>query len=127
MNPSIALAFCPTGKLRAAINLGNPILARLDAASQPAGVSVDLARAYAGELGVELELVVVDAAGKSVDIVTQAQADIGFSPSIRARRGHRLHRALCADRGPYLVGLAARQRRSGPRRPARGRGQGQRL
>ena len=79
MNPSIALAFCPTGKLRAAINLGNPILARLDAASgQPAGVSVDLARAYAGELGVELELVVVDAAGKSVDIVTQAQADIGF-------------------------------------------------
>ena len=82
MNPSIALAFCPTGKLRAAINLGNPILPA-GRGQRPARRRLGRpARAYAGELGVELELVVVDAAGKSVDIVTQAQADIGFSPSI---------------------------------------------
>ena len=41
MNPSIALAFCPTGKLRAAINLGNPILPAWTrpAASPPASRS----------------------------------------------------------------------------------------
>ena len=33
-----------TGKLRAAINFGNPILASKDAAGEPRGVSVDLAR-----------------------------------------------------------------------------------
>ncbi|MDB5830091.1 MAG: putative extracellular solute-binding protein, partial [Variovorax sp.] len=33
-----------TGKLRAAINFGNPILANRGAAGEPTGVSVDLAR-----------------------------------------------------------------------------------
>lgn len=30
----------PAGRLRTVINLGNPILARLDSAGQPAGASV---------------------------------------------------------------------------------------
>lgn len=65
--------------MRAAINLGNPILARWDdQAGQPFGVSVDLAKAFAQRLGVELDLVVVDAAGKSVDAVVNGRADIGF-------------------------------------------------
>lgn len=72
-------AFTPTGKLRASINLGNPILANRDAATgEPVGVSIDLARAFAERLGVGIELVVFDTAGKSVDAVTQEQADIGF-------------------------------------------------
>lgn len=72
-------AFTPTGKLRASINLGNPILANRDPASgDPLGVSIDLARAFAGRLGVEVEWVVFDTAGKSVDAVTHEQADIGF-------------------------------------------------
>lgn len=74
-----ARAFTPTGRLRAAINLGNPILAGTDPATgAPRGVSVDLARAFAQRLGVEHELVVFDAAGKSVQAVTEEQADIGF-------------------------------------------------
>jgi polar amino acid transport system substrate-binding protein len=76
--PSIRSAFTPTGKLRAAINLGNPILANADAAGKPFGVSVDLATEFARLLGAELELVVVDAAGKSVDVVVAEDADIGF-------------------------------------------------
>jgi polar amino acid transport system substrate-binding protein len=40
----------PSGKLRAAINLGNPVLASRDAAGQPKGVSVDLARGSAYDL-----------------------------------------------------------------------------
>jgi polar amino acid transport system substrate-binding protein len=79
IDPRVVTAFAPTGKLRASINLGNPILANMDAATgQPAGVSVDLARAFAERLGVGIELVVFDAAGKSVEAVTREQADIGF-------------------------------------------------
>jgi polar amino acid transport system substrate-binding protein len=81
MKPSNTLlqAFAPTGKLRASINLGNPILAnKHPQTGEPLGVSVDLASALAQRLGVGLELVVFDAAGKSVEAVRGEQADIGF-------------------------------------------------
>jgi polar amino acid transport system substrate-binding protein len=79
IDSSIREAFTPTGKLRASINLGNPILANKDASTgKPIGVSVDLANEFAGRLGVEIELVVFDAAGKSVEALTQERADIGF-------------------------------------------------
>ncbi|SAI68936.1 extracellular substrate-binding protein [Bordetella ansorpii] len=78
MDAAIKQAFTPTGALRASINLGNPILAGRDAQGEPAGVSVDLARAFAELIGAPLELVVFDAAGKSVEAVTNEQADIGF-------------------------------------------------
>nr|WP_311527075.1 ABC transporter substrate-binding protein [uncultured Ralstonia sp.] len=78
IDSTLLAALAPTGVLRASINTGNPILARLDAQGQAAGVSIDLARALAERLGVALKLVVVDAAGKSVDVVSQEQADIGF-------------------------------------------------
>lgn len=97
MNPSIRSAFTPTGKLRACINLGNPILAGLDAAGQAAGVSVDLAGELAKLLDVELELVLVDAAGKSVEVVAADQADIGFF-AIDPLRGE--HIAFTA---PYVL------------------------
>lgn len=70
--------FAPKGAIRASINTGNPILARLDKDGKPAGVSVDLARRFAEQLGIELELVVFDAAGKSVEAVTRNEADFGF-------------------------------------------------
>ena len=73
-----AAALAPTGRLRACINLGNPILANRDAAGVVSGVSVDMATLLAQRLGVPLELVVVDAALKSVDTVKADQADIGF-------------------------------------------------
>ena len=83
----IITAFTPTGRLRASINLGNPILASQDAATgEVKGVSVDLARGFAQRLGVEVDLVVFDGAGKSVDAVTQEQADIGFF-AIDPKRG----------------------------------------
>jgi len=72
-------ALAPTGKLRASINLGNPVLAGRDSVSgQPVGVSVDLARAFAKLINVDIDLVVFDAALKSVDAVAKDQADIGF-------------------------------------------------
>jgi polar amino acid transport system substrate-binding protein len=79
ITPELVAAFTPAGRLRAAINLGNPILAnRHPVSGEPVGVSIDLARAFAQRLGVDVELLVFDAAGKSVDALTQEQADIGF-------------------------------------------------
>lgn len=76
---SLLAAFTPSGKLRAAINLGNPILANLDSATgQPFGVSVDLAHEFARRLGVDIEFVVFDGAAKSVAALANQQADIGF-------------------------------------------------
>lgn len=76
---SIVAAFAPTGRLRAAINVGNPILAGIDPdTGAPRGVSIDLAHALAQRLGVGVEPVVFDTAGKSVDAVTNEAADIGF-------------------------------------------------
>jgi polar amino acid transport system substrate-binding protein len=104
-DPRVVTAFAPTGKLRASINLGNPILANKDAATgQPAGVSVDLARGLAERLGVGIELVVFDAAGKSVEAVAQEQADIGFF-AIDPLRGQSIAftDAYVLIEGSYLV------------------------
>ena len=98
VDPAIVRGFAPTGKLRASINLGNPILANRDQASGLAvGVSVDLARALAERLGIDVELVVVDAAGKSVDVVANEQADVGFF-AIDPARG-----ASIAFTNPYVL------------------------
>ncbi|HWI83630.1 ABC transporter substrate-binding protein [Ramlibacter sp.] len=106
MQPTDAIraAFTPTGVLRAAINLGNPILAGRDAAGAPAGVSVDLAGELAARLGARLELVVFDAAGQSVAAVTQEQADVGFF-AIDPLRGAGLAftRPYILIEGAYLV------------------------
>ena len=78
-DPTLVKRLAPSGTLRAGINLGNPILARLDAATgKPAGVSVDLANGFAARLGLPIELVTFDAAGKSVEALTAQQVDIGF-------------------------------------------------
>jgi polar amino acid transport system substrate-binding protein len=78
-DPLTIAALAPTGKLRASINLGNAVLAGRDPVTgQPAGVSVDLARAFAERLEVDIELMVFDAALKSVEAVAKDQADIGF-------------------------------------------------
>lgn len=97
VDPSVIRSFTPTGTLRASINLGNPILAYKDPAGAPAGVSVDLARAFAATLGVELELVVFDAAGKSVQAVSEERADFGFF-AIDPRRGETI-----AFTEPYVL------------------------
>ena len=70
--------FAPSGRLRAAINFGNPILANRDAAGQPAGVSVDLARELARRLGVPVEFVTYDAAGKVVEGLKTGAWDVAF-------------------------------------------------
>ncbi|MCZ2495690.1 transporter substrate-binding domain-containing protein [Xylophilus sp. Kf1] len=77
--PAVAAALAPTGRLRASINLGNPVLAGRDQATgELSGVSVDLARELGRRLGVPVDLTAVDAAGRSVEVVRGGNADIGF-------------------------------------------------
>ena len=69
----------PTGKLRAAINFGNPVLAQKDPASgEPRGVSVDLAREVAKRAGIPLEVVPYPAAGRVTADATNDRWDIAF-------------------------------------------------
>jgi len=97
-------AFTPTGKLRASINLGNPILANRRENGEVFGVSIDLARELATRLGAELELVVVDGAAKSVDAVRSGRADIGFFAIDPARSdGIQFTPPYVMIEGSYLV------------------------
>lgn len=73
----LAAEAAPTGVLRLSINVGNPILAR-PAGEGAAGVSVDLGRAFAQRLGVDVQLRVVGTANESVELVRNRQADLGF-------------------------------------------------
>ena len=105
LHPDAAALLAPTGRLRASINLGNPILAGNDPATgEPRGVSVDLARALAQRLGVPLDLVTFPAATKSVDAVTSGVADVGFF-AIDPQRGAEIAftDAYLLIEGAYLV------------------------
>ena len=69
----------PTGKLRAAINLGNMVLAQKDPATgDMRGVTVDLARELARRVGLPLELVPFDAAGKVFEALKAGAWDVAF-------------------------------------------------
>jgi polar amino acid transport system substrate-binding protein len=78
-SPEAIAQLAPTGKLRAAINFGNPVLASKDPATGEArGVSVDLSRELAGRLGVPLEIVPYAAAGRVVEAAKNNAWDIGY-------------------------------------------------
>ncbi len=75
----IATELAPTGRLRAAINYGNTVLAQKDPATGEArGVSVDLARELSWRLNVPLDIVPYDAAGKVTADATRNVWDVAF-------------------------------------------------
>src|SRR6185369_453266 len=77
--PQAVSQLAPTGKLRAAINFGNPVLAVRDGVTgEPRGVSVDLARELAQRLGVPVELVLYPSAGKVVEALSSSAWDVAF-------------------------------------------------
>ncbi len=67
----------PTGVLRASINLGNAVLTN-GSSDAPAGITVDIAHELGRRLSVPVELVLWDAARKSVDAVRDGEADVCF-------------------------------------------------
>jgi polar amino acid transport system substrate-binding protein len=90
-DPSLVREFAPTGRLRAALNMGNPVLAHSHTAQErPAGVTIDLSRAFAELLGVEVELLPFATAGDSGAALASGQADIGFM-AVDPKRAETLH------------------------------------
>ena len=78
ISPQALDELAPQGLLRAAINYGNPVLAQKAEDGSPQGVSVALAKALAEELGVRLELIIFDAAGKVFGALDQGVWNIAF-------------------------------------------------
>jgi len=86
----------PGGVLRAAINLGNPVLAQGPAAA-PAGVTVDIARELGARLGVPVELACFAAARERFTAMARGDAGICFLAIEPARA------AEVAFTAPYVV------------------------
>ena len=86
----------PNGVLRAAINLGNPVLAQ-GTPAEPAGVTVDIAAALGRRLGVPVELACFGAARESFGAMARGGADICFLAIEPARA------AQVAFTAPYVV------------------------
>jgi polar amino acid transport system substrate-binding protein len=76
--PAVVAEMAPTGRLRAAINFGNPVLAKRDAAGRPTGVSVALARALAERLRLPLDIVPYEGAGLVTNAARSGVWDIAF-------------------------------------------------
>jgi polar amino acid transport system substrate-binding protein len=87
---ALSALIAPQGTLRVAINLGNPVLAGLDAAGEPCGISPDLSRGLAQQLGLDIEWRVFKKADDSVQCVRADEADLGFF-AIDPVRGKGLH------------------------------------
>jgi polar amino acid transport system substrate-binding protein len=76
---NVVTELAPTGKLRAAINFGNIVLAQRDSAGgEPRGVSAELARELAKRMGVPIEYVTFDAAGKVFEALKAGAWDVAF-------------------------------------------------
>ena len=103
--PDAIAELAPTGKVRAAINFGNPILAtREPTTGEARGVSVDLARELARRLSVPVELVTFTAAGKVVDALKSGEVDVGFVAIDPARAVDISYsKAYVIIEGAYLV------------------------
>ncbi len=79
VSPEVLKDLAPTGKVRAAINLGNHVLAQKDAKTgEPKGITPDLARELARRLGVPVELVIFDSAGAVFAAGKKGAWDIAF-------------------------------------------------
>ena len=78
VSPDILKEFAPTGTLRAAINQGNTVLAQKGPNGEVLGITVDLARELARRLGLPIELITFDAAGKVFEALKRGIWDIAF-------------------------------------------------
>lgn len=96
MPPDIVTDLAPGGVLRAAVNLGNPIIAQGTQAA-PAGVTVDISREIAARLDVPVEFACFSAARHLLEAMMTGRADICFMAIEPARA------AEVAFTAPYVL------------------------
>jgi polar amino acid transport system substrate-binding protein len=76
--PAVVGELAPAGRLRVAINLGNPVLAQRSPSGELAGVSVELARELGRRLRLPVDLTAFPGAGQVVDALGQGAWDLAF-------------------------------------------------
>ena len=77
--PAARSELAPDGKLRIGLNYGNFLLVLKDGpGGEPRGIAPDLGRELAKRLGVPLEFVKFEQAGKLADAVKEGKCDVGF-------------------------------------------------
>jgi polar amino acid transport system substrate-binding protein len=96
MSSAVVSDLAPEGVIRAAINLGNPVLAQ-GTSAEPAGVTVDITHEIAARLGVQAEFLCFPAARGSFEAMMTGQADICFLAIEPARA------AEVAFTAPYVL------------------------
>jgi polar amino acid transport system substrate-binding protein len=88
ISPAARSDLAPTGKLRVGINFGNVLLAtKVPTSGDARGVAVDLARELGRRVGVTVELVGYDAAGKMAEGVKTGAWDVAFLAAEPERAG----------------------------------------
>ena len=103
--PDVVREFASTGVLRAALNLANPVLARSKTSTdKPAGVTIDLSREFARQLGVEVAFLGFDTPGAAAAAIGSGEADIGFL-AVDPQRAETIHftQPYVEIEGCYLV------------------------
>ena len=85
VSPEVRKDVAPNGKLRVAINLGNPALAKRDEKGAVSGITIDLGRMLARQLGVEFEPVLVPNVGGLVEGAKTGSWDVAFAAIDPAR------------------------------------------
>jgi polar amino acid transport system substrate-binding protein len=87
-SPAARSELAPTGKLRVGINYGNFLLVNKDPASgEYRGIAVDLGREIGRRLGVPVDLVAFETAGKLADAVKAGAWDVAFLGNEPQRAG----------------------------------------
>lgn len=98
ISPEVLHDLAPQGKLRAAINLVNTVLAQQDPVTgELGGVTVELARELARRLAVPVELIVFHGAGTVFEAATKGAWDIAFLANDPVRA------ANVSFTAPYLI------------------------
>lgn len=87
VDPGLVAQLAPSGRLKAAINIGNVVLARKGGAQSATGPSVDIANELGRLLGVPVDLLVYDSAGVVVSRLDEDRWDIAFMAIDPARTG----------------------------------------
>ena len=88
----------PSGVVRAAINTGNPVLARKGPeGGEPSGASVDIAREIGRRLGRPVQLIAYETAGGVVEALARGEWDVAFLANEPARADRVVFSA------PYVV------------------------
>jgi polar amino acid transport system substrate-binding protein len=68
----------PTGKMRIGINFGNTVLANRHPDGSPRGIALDLANELGLRVGVPIEIIIYDAAGRMADGAKAGAWDVAF-------------------------------------------------